>query len=266
MKKLICFISFLLPLMFAISVHAEKSKKLVVKIPELNLNVIQPKRPEIKCPYARYMWNNPAAADECWFCHSKPSMKLFEARPDEDRFYPNGNTSIVDGKGYLMLWQPHSENTQAFFRYINWHRINHVIVEIHSPGGALFDAWKVIGLIEEWKVVPGRIVETRVYGAAASSGSLIFMAGTKGHRYVSPHSQLMFHELWKFDWYKTSTPSGAEDEAAVLRHLQDNVVSFIVERCKLTKDEVDTKVRHKEFWMTGRQAVKLGIADKIIGD
>lgn len=204
---------------------------------------------------------------ECLDCHTIPSFKLKEEAPDAQYVYPNGNTHIVGNVGWFTMWQPTDENTQKFFRYINWHtEITHVIFEIHSPGGALFDAWKMVGLMLEWeKGKPGRIVETRVYGLAASAGSLVFMAGTPGHRFVSPNAELMFHELLQFQRWVIESPSDKEDAAKVLRHLQDNLNGFIAERSNIKREDLDKLMRKKEYWLTGKDAVEVGIASGIIG-
>ena len=76
----------------------------------------------------------------------------------------------------------------------------------------------------------------------------------------------MFHELWTFDFLKISSPSDKEDEARVLRHIQDGITAFVASRSILTKQEVDNLIRKKEFWVSGIDALKYRFATKLIGE
>ena len=72
----------------------------------------------------------------------------------------------------------------------------------------------------------------------------------------------MWHELLSFEMFgKVSTPSDKEEEARVLRFLQDTRNEWLSQHCKLTKKELDEKIRKREFWMTGEQAIEYGFAD-----
>ena len=110
----------------------------------------------------------------------------------------------------------------------------------------------------------GNIIETRVYGYCASAGFLIFASGTKGNRFVAPQAELMWHELQTFEFFNQSTPSSKEEEARVLRHLQDTANSWLAEVSNLTKQQVDELVKYKELWITGVQAVEYGFADALL--
>ena len=61
------------------------------------------------------------------------------------------------------------------------------------------------------------------------------------------------------------TPSKKEDEAKVFRHLQDTIHNWLVTRStnELTKDEIDAWVRHKDYWMNGKDVIELGFADGV---
>ena len=134
-------------------------------------------------------------------------------------------------------------------------------MEIHSPGGSLFNAQRIVGLMDDYKHWGGKIT-TKVNGFAASAGFYVFMNGDD--RLVSPTAQLMWHELYTFSFFKISEPSDSEDEARVLRHLQDTVNQWIADRSHLTKDEVDAMVKKKELWVNGLQALENGFATGLI--
>ncbi len=227
----------------------------------------QEKEPPVlmgKCPKTQIV----GKADDCFKCHVPPKFSLKEALPDVGYTPPRGVSLIFkDGKpiqAYYLLKSIEDAEVKTLFDYARHHAINHVILEIHSPGGGLFDAWRIVGLMRAWKS-EGKVVETRVYGFAASAGFLVFASGSKGHRFVSPHAEMMWHELLLAMFgLKITTPSDSEEESRVLRHLQDTANTWLAECSKMTKADIDAAIKKKEFWINGKQAIEKGFADHLI--
>jgi ATP-dependent protease ClpP protease subunit len=218
------------------------------------------KEVEAFCPKTRISDNK-----LCFSCHVAPDFGLREAKPHRDKDMP-WDTKIIDGKPYYIVDTVADDNVQDFFNYVYWHpEYRHVVIEVHSPGGGLLDAWKIVGLMDEAKS-RGITVETRCYGLAASAGFLIFVNGTMGSRFVNKTAELMHHELWSFRFFDFASPSKKEDEAEVFRHLQDTIHNWLVTRSTktITKEELDEWVRHKDYWMNGAEAIELGFADGAI--
>jgi len=201
--------------------------------------------------------------ESCLACHIIPSFTLKEVAPDATLSYPNFNMKIIKNVGYYLLEDINDSQIADFFNYITWHpEVKSVVFEIQSPGGSMFKAWRIVGLMDLYKS-RGYVIETRMHGFAASAGFLIFANGSKGHRFATPTGEMMWHELISFKMFDFSGPADKEDEAQVLRHLQDTANNWLVARSNLTKDEWDVKIRKKEFWMNGAQAVEYGIADGV---
>ena len=200
--------------------------------------------------------------DSCLLCHTRPDWSLKEKAIGVNRDFPTGPDMTVDPDGFtatLLITNINSTEVEQFFEYIKWHpEIGHAVFEIMSPGGSLFEAWRIIGMMEYWKS-RGLVIETKVYGFAASAGFIIFVNGTHGHRYASETAELMWHELYTFEFFKVNRPSDIEDEAKVLRHLQNTASNFLADRSSLSKDEWDEKVSKKDFWISGKQALKYGL-------
>ena len=215
--------------------------------------------PETFCPKTRISDNN-----MCLYCHTAPDFKLKEAKPDRALELPH-NVSLIDGKLYYVIDTMYSEPISRIFEYMAWHpEFKHIIFEVHSPGGSLLEAWKIIGLMNMAKS-RGVTVETRVYGFAASAGFLVFVNGEMGMRWASPTAELMHHELWSFKFFDLASPSKKEDEAIVFRHLQDTIHNWLLTRTTrpMTKEGLDEMVRHKDYWMNGQDAIDLGFADGV---
>ena len=147
--------------------------------------------------------------------------------------------------GYLLLSAINSNEVKAFFDRLDRHKIKMAIIEIHSPGGILFEAQRIVGLMRHWQSKGGKI-ETRLLGAALSAGFYVFLAGDI--RLVDKDSDLMWHEI----------QGGSDDN--VKKHLQAIRNRYIASRGKLTKREIDEKIDNKNFWMSGKDAVKFGFA------
>lgn len=207
---------------------------------------------------------------ECLTCHvagkmpgTKGRFPVKETTPDAWRVYPINTMKVVNGEGQLFFTDVNSQEVKEFFDYLDRHGIKRAVIEIHSPGGALFEAQRIVSLIQYWQA-SGGMVETRLYGAAFSAGFYVFVSGD--NRLVSPIADLMWHEIQSFSGFglKIETPSDREEAARILRHLQDVRHFYLATRGKLSKAEIDARVAKKEWWMSGTEAVKLGFADGFI--
>lgn len=214
----------------------------------------------------------PSVQDDAWKaeCYVKgvvPGMDfpvMREAAPDAWRVYPTESMKVIDGKGYFYFTEIDSVGIKDFFDYLNSHGIKEAIIEIHSPGGALFEAQRIVSLIEYWQK-HGVKVETRIFGMAFSAGFYVFVAGEP--RLVSPSADLMWHELKSASFgfgFTITTPADREEEARVLRHLQDVRNNYLAKRGNLSKAEIDNLIAKKEFWMSGFEAMKYGFADGLL--
>ena len=204
--------------------------------------------------------------DKCFDCHVPPSFAVKETKQNSTYQFPNSSTSFKyrDGKkiGHYYLTHIADDQIRDAADYFYSHDITNVMIDIHSPGGSLFDAWRMKGIIDEM-IGRGIRVETRVYGAAFSAGFLIFCAGQD--RVAADTAELMWHELITGEMFAIKTPADKEDEAKILRHLQDTANNWIVGRSKVSKTDLDDKIRKKEFWISGKQAFDMGFATKLVG-
>jgi len=199
--------------------------------------------------------------NSCFTCHSNPSFILKEISPESRYEYPITGMKIQDDSAYYILRSIDAGDVQDLFDYVLWHpSVKKIIIEVHSPGGSLFDGYKIVGLMQHM-MSRGYIIETRVYGFAASAGFLVAASGTVGHRFVSKTAEMMWHELMSFSMFQVSTPSSTEEQSRVLRHLQTTANHWLAKRSKLTLEELDELIKKKEFWMSGADSVKYGFAD-----
>jgi len=204
-------------------------------------------------------------AKDCFTCHVASDFRLKETAPDAHLDYPVSRMKIIGEIGYYRLEVIDADLVESVFNYLSRKGITKVVMDIHSPGGALFDGQKIVSMIRAWQK-NGGTVTTKVHSMAFSAGFLVFTAGDV--RLVDEYAELMWHEIQSYSGlgFKVSTPSDTEQEGKIMRHLQDVVHGYLATRGKLTKEQIDQKVsKRQEWWMSGKQAVEFGFADGFIG-
>jgi len=226
--------------------------------------------PEVWCPATRYTDN-----DKCKDCHTmvmdngKPKFGLKEIplasnhseKPYDMDVVMEGNELVA----YLKVTRIDADHFREVSQYLYRHpEFKKLVVEIHSSGGSVMDAWRIVGIIAEMRS-HGIKIETRCYGMALSAGGIILVAGDIGSRFVSPHAEIMIHKVWTFSMFELSDADSAEDKAELLRHLQKNINRLFEERTNLTAEVINEKSAYKMWWFTGSEAIKHGVADGFIG-
>lgn len=215
------------------------------------------------CPKTRMADNQ-----KCLLCHTR-DWRLIEIPWDAHLVYPTAqlrflrNSSESISEALYVMISVSSQTLEDILRFCNEHNVKKLRIDIQCFGGSAFEMWRFVGLLNEWKNIGG-IVRTEVRGFAGSAAFLIFAAGTKGERFVSPTAELMWHEVQVMDTQGITTPSDTEEKGRIFRHFQDTAHKYLSSVSKLTKDELDEKVRHREFWMSGKQAFEYGFADGLI--
>ncbi len=129
---------------------------------------------------------------------------------------------------------------------------------LNSPGGSVSAGF---GIIDTMKFLRCD-VSTTCIGMAASMGSALLAAGTKGKRFVLPNSQVMLHQpLIGGVLQGPATDLGIE--AKHMLRLRDRLYKLMAEWCG---KPFETIVRDfdRNRWMFAEEAVEYGVADKVI--
>jgi len=127
---------------------------------------------------------------------------------------------------------------------------------INTPGGLVTSGLAVYDTMQYVKCD----VATICVGIAASMGAVLLAAGAKGKRFILPNAEVMIHQIM----------GGAEGQATDIKiraehilRLHDRINKILAKHSgqDLSKIEKDTD---RDYFMTADEAVKYGIADKII--
>lgn len=213
------------------------------------------------------------AIEDCMECHvtirEGDGYKFgLKDIPKYAKYDPPLQMRVVDKDGspaaYFCLKAIDDDNAQKMFQWVfNHPEIKHIVFEVHSPGGSLFDAQRIVGYMDYAKS-NGITIETRCFGFGASAGFYVFVNGSHGYRKILPSAALMWHELKVGQLFKISTPSSTEDEAENLRLIQTNVNAKIASVSNMTVEEINEWIHKRDAWIMGDKCIEMGFADELI--
>jgi ATP-dependent Clp protease protease subunit len=131
-----------------------------------------------------------------------------------------------------------------------------IYMYINSPGGVVTAGMAIYDTMNYIK--PD--VVTICLGQAASMGSFLLSAGTKGKRYALPNARIMIHQ-----------PSGGAQgqatdiviQAEEIVRIKHNLNKILAENCGKTIEELEADTERDNF-MSAEDAVNYGIIDKVI--
>lgn len=127
---------------------------------------------------------------------------------------------------------------------------------INSPGGSVSDGLMIYDTMQLIK--PD--VQTICMGMAASMGSFLLCAGTKGKRCILPNAEVMIHQpLGRTEGQATEIEIAANHILQTKKKLN----SIMAENCGKTVEEL-TAATDRDNWLTAQEALEFGLVDKVI--
>lgn len=103
-------------------------------------------------------------------------------------------------------------------------------------------------------------VATYCIGQAASMGALLLAGGTKGKRYLLPHSRVLIHQPWGGVEGTAKDVSIQTKEMLRLKRIVTEILALHTGN-SIKKIEKDTD---RDYFMDAEESVKYGLGDKII--
>lgn len=140
----------------------------------------------------------------------------------------------------------------------NSERPNEITLVINSPGGSVHAAFALIDTMKG-SAIP---IKTVGLGLIASCGILTFMAGTKGKRLITPNTSILSHQ---YSWGS----QGKEHELFARVREYELSTERMIEHYKKCTGLKEKQIREvllppQDVWLSAEDAVKYGIADKIV--
>ncbi len=127
---------------------------------------------------------------------------------------------------------------------------------INSPGGSVSSGLAIYDTMQYVNCD----VSTICVGSAASMGSMLLAAGTKGKRMALPNSEIMIHQVM----------GGAEGQASDIKIRAEHILKTKEKMNKLLAQHTGQtfatieKDSDRDYFMNAEEAKKYGIVDKII--
>lgn len=127
---------------------------------------------------------------------------------------------------------------------------------INSPGGSVYDA---LAIYDTMQFVTND-VQTVGIGMQASAAAFLLSCGTKGKRFILPHSTVMIHQPSSGTRGKVTDQEIDLRESLRVKRLLEEIMAKNTGQ-KLEKLHEDME---RDRWMTADEAKKYGLVDKVI--
>ena len=131
-----------------------------------------------------------------------------------------------------------------------------ITMHIDSPGGSVKSGLSMVDVMD---YINADIITVNT-GMAASMGSVLLGAGTKGKRFSLKHSRTMLHQS---SGGFSGNIQDAEVDMEEWKKINDELFILLGKYCGKKPDQVK-KDATRDFWLTADEAVKYGIIDQVI--
>ncbi len=131
-----------------------------------------------------------------------------------------------------------------------------IALYVNSPGGIVSSGLAVYDTIQY--IRPD--ISTVCFGQAASMGSLLLAAGTKGKRYALPHSRIMMHQpSGGFQGQATDIEIHTREILDLKARLNDIYVKHTGQDLKVIEENIE-----RDYFMSPKKAQEFGIIDEVV--
>lgn len=171
---------------------------------------------------------------------------------------------VLCEQGVFHMWgEVSTELSAQVSKFILWHNmkkfkhVKHITLIINSEGGELTHAFALSDLITHSKIP----VHTLGVGQISSAGLMVFMAGFKGARMITPNTHIMSHQWSTHVQGKTHELLSAHEDMMIT---QKRVIHHYETHTRLTPEKIQQMLLPPhDVFLTAEQAVAWGIADGI---
>ncbi len=131
-----------------------------------------------------------------------------------------------------------------------------IYLYINSPGGSVYDALAIYDTMQHVK----NDIQTVGIGMQASAAAFLLSSGTKGKRFILPHSTVMIHQPSSGTRGKVTDQEIDLRESLRVKKLLEEIMAGNTGQ-KIAQIHEDME---RDRWMDAKEAQKYGIVDKVI--
>ena len=106
-------------------------------------------------------------------------------------------------------------------------------------------------------------VSTCCIGLAASMGSFLLCAGTKGKRYILPNSRVMIHQPLVGGTGISGQVSDIEIHAREMSYTKKKLIKIYAKHTN-QKEEKLAKIMDRDYYMSPTESIELSLVDHIV--
>lgn len=132
-----------------------------------------------------------------------------------------------------------------------------ITLVINSPGGNVIDGLALYDYLQQLRH-DGHKLTTVTVGMAASMGGVLLQAGDV--RVASRNSVILIHEVATG---ASGKMTDLEDEIEFTKRLQSKLVEILAERSTMTKRQIETRWKRRDWWLDAEDALAKGFVDEI---
>jgi ATP-dependent Clp protease protease subunit len=132
-------------------------------------------------------------------------------------------------------------------------------IVIDSYGGEIYSLLAMLDIIS----VSDRPIATISIGKAMSCGSILLACGTKGFRFVGPHSTVMIHDAATYSFGKIEDLKSEVGEAD---RLNNKIFSLLDVKCSKRAGyfkNILAEKKHTNWYLDSEEALKHGLVDHV---
>lgn len=131
-----------------------------------------------------------------------------------------------------------------------------IYLYINSPGGSVYDALAIYDTMQHVK----NDIQTVGIGMQASAAAFLLSSGTKGKRFILPHSTVMIHQPSSGTRGKvTDQEIDLRESLRVKKLLEEIMARNTGQKTSQIHDDME-----RDRWMDAKEAKAYGIVDKVI--
>ena len=183
---------------------------------------------------------------------------MAEKQKPKSELQTNENGSNI----FLLFDDITNESAHDVCEWILGHNITAEGIEclnliVNSTGGSLYDAYAIIDIMQSSNIP----VRTIGLGQIQSAGLMVFLAGAKGQRILTPNTSIMSHQ------YSWGSEGKHKELVAIQREFDmtyERMVKHYMKHTKMTRKNVEKYLLPSEdVFLSADDALKFGICDKV---
>ena len=171
--------------------------------------------------------------------------------------------ALADAGMYVFMGEVDHENIKPIIEwvlhenYVSKKKKKELLLMICSEGGDMGSAFALIDVMRSSNIP----IKTVGLGCIASAGLLIFIAGHKDRRILTPNTSILSHQ---FSW---SSEGKAHELFATMREFELTQARMLAHYESCTGLDPDQIRKHllppQDIWLSAEEALRLGICDHI---